>query len=201
MWEKILYAVLMLLGVPVATEAVDPANGSLIYTENGSCLVSAYTKSSYSHVAIVLYEQDEPVVFEAKPGGVTKQKYRIFIQQAATAKVNGGKTVRLWISNPRIPYSKQETTRMLTLANSKLGTPYSILPTLVGKSMNTQQCAQYVSTVLESTPRFWFKDTKYQTPTTLLQIARPGYSPLSLIYENKRANNKNWQDYLRFWDK
>jgi len=158
-----------------------PANGSLIYTENGSCLVSTYTKSTYSHVAIVLYERGYPVVFEAKPGGVVKSTYEQYLKTAATAKLNDGKPVTLWLMNPRHAYNKHDLTTMLDAANQALGTPYSVIPTMTGHNQSTLQCAQYVSSILQTTPRFWFKSPKYQTPATLLKIAKPGYHPMVLL--------------------
>ena len=158
-----------------------PANGALIYTENGSCLVSTYTKSTYSHVAIVLYERGNPVVFEAKPGGVTKSTYEQYLKTAATAKLNDGKPVTLWLMNPRHAYNKHDLTTMLDAANQALGTPYSVIPTITGRNQSTLQCAQYVSSILQTTPRFWFKSPKYQTPATLLKIAKPGYHPMVLL--------------------
>ena len=39
--------------------------------------------------------------------------------------------------NPRIEYRKDELNPMLDFANSELGTPYSVLPTVTGKTLNT----------------------------------------------------------------
>lgn len=173
---------------PISSGAEPPANGALIYTENGSCLVSTYTNSTYSHVAIVLYERGEPVVFEAKPGGVTKSTYQRYLKTAATAKLNDGNPMSLWLMNPRHAYTKQELSKMLDLANQALGTPYSVIPTITGRNQSTLQCAQFVSTILQTTPRFWFKSPKYQTPATLLKIAKPGYHPMSLLHKSSVTN-------------
>ena len=163
-----------------------PTNGTLIFTEHGSCFVSAYTKSSYSHVGIILYERGQPVVFEAKPGGVTKSRYMDYIKASSTPRLFLNKPISLWLMSPRQPYSKSEVRKMLDKANSKLGTPYSVIPTLTGRKQSTLQCAQYVSIILETSPRFWFKSPQYQTPSTLLRIAKRGYRPLRLI---DRATN------------
>lgn len=182
----LLAAVLLASGTLIVSAAPPtPENGALIFTENGSSLVSAYTKSTYSHVALVLYESGVPIVFEAKPGGVIKTKYERYLATATAGKLNNGESVRLWLMNPRIDYRKGELNPMLVYANQELGTPYSVLPTVTGKNLNTYQCAQYVSTILETTPRFWFRDCKYQTPATLLRIARPGYGSMHLIAERK----------------
>ncbi len=161
-----------------------PPNGALIFTEHGSCLVSSYTKSSYSHVAILLYERGVPIVFEAKPGGTLKSTYAKFLATATSAKSNGGRQAALWLMEPKHPYSKAELDAMLDTANAALGTPYSVIPTLFGSDQNTLQCAQYVSNILEAGPRFWFRATKFQTPSSLLGIVKPGYKPMTLI---KRA--------------
>ena len=165
----------------IVSAADHPANGALIYTENGSSLVSAYTKSTYSHVAIVLYERGNAVVFEAKPGGVTKSRYEQYLKTAATAKLNDGKPVTLWLMNPRHAFNTHDLTNMLDEANAAIGTPYSVIPTLTGRNQSTLQCAQYVSSILQTTPRFSFRAPKYQTPATLLKIAKPGYHPMALL--------------------
>ena len=177
-----------LFACSISCGAEAPENGALIYTENGSCLVSTYTNSTYSHVAIVLYEQGEPVVFEAKPGGVTKSTYERYLKAATAAKLTDGKPVSLWLMNPRHAYTNQESSKMLDLANQRIGTPYSVIPTITGRNQTTLQCAQYVSTILQTTPRFWFKAPKYQTPATLLKIVKPGYHPMSLLHKTSITN-------------
>ena len=59
----LLAAVLLASGTLIVSAAPQPGKMALIFTENGNCLVSVYTKSTYSHVAIVLYESGEPIVF------------------------------------------------------------------------------------------------------------------------------------------
>ncbi len=198
---RLILVALMLTTGSVIGEASPPApqNGALIFTENGSCLVNAYTKSTYSHVAIVLYEYGEAIVFEAKPGGVIKSKYEQYLVDATAGKFNNGESVKLWLMNPRIEYRKVESNPMLDYANKELGTPYSVLPTVTGRTLNTQQCAQYVSSVLETTPRFWFRDCKYQTPATLLRIARPGYGAMELIAERKSESNSLFSRLFTAW--
>ena len=196
----LLVAVLLASGTLLVSAAPPtPENGALIFTENGSCLVSAYTKSTYSHVALVLYESGEPIVFEAKPGGVIKTKYERYLATATAGKLNNGESVRLWLMNPRIDYRQGELHPMLVYANQELGTPYSVLPTVTGKTLNTQQCAQYVSSILETTPRFWFRDCKYQTPATLLRIARPGYGSMHLIVERKSESSSVFARIFAAW--
>lgn len=196
----LLAAVLLASGTLIVSAAPPtPENGALIFTENGSCLVSAYTKSTYSHVALVLYESGEPIVFEAKPGGVIKTKYERYLATATAGKLNNGESVRLWLMNPRIDYRQGELHPMLVYANQELGTPYSVLPTVTGKTLNTQQCAQYVSSILETTPRFWFRDCKYQTPATLLRIARPGYGSMHLILERKSESSSVFARIFAAW--
>ena len=158
-----------------------PANGALIFTESGSCLVSTYTKSTYSHVAIILYERGIPIVFEAKPGGTIKSTYASYLRTAVTTNWNQGKRVAFWLMNPKHPYSKNEINAMLDKANNELGTPYSVIPTLLGNEQHTLQCSQYVSLILQTSPRFWFRAPKYQTPSTLLGIVKPGYKPMYLV--------------------
>lgn len=180
--NNLLYVFPLLWLVTTPILAVEPpANGTLIFTEHGSCLVSTYTKSSYSHVAIILYERGVPVVFEAKPGGTIKSTYANFLLTATRVKPTVGKQVALWITEPKHPYTKAELNAMLDTANAAIGTPYSVIPTLFGSDQNTLQCAQYVSKVLASGPRFWFRSPKFQTPASLLGIVRPGYEPLALI--------------------
>ena len=196
----LLAAVLLASGTLIVSAAPPtPENGALIFTENGSCLVSAYTKSTYSHVALVLYESGEPIVFEAKPGGVIKTKYERYLATVTAGKLNNGESVRLWLMNPRIDYRQGELHPMLVYANQELGTPYSVLPTVTGKTLNTQQCAQYVSSILETTPRFWFRDCKYQTPATLLRIARPGYGSMHLIVERKSKSSSVFARIFAAW--
>ena len=158
-----------------------PANGALIFTEHGSCLVSTYTKSTYSHVAIILYERGIPIVFEAKPGGTIKSTYASYLHTAVQMKANEGKSISLWLMNPKHPYSRKEINAMLDKANDELGTPYSVIPTLLGNELHTLQCSQFVSLILQTSPRFWFRSPKYQTPSSLLGIAKPGYKPMSLV--------------------
>ena len=183
----------------IVSAAELPANGALIYTENGSCLVSTYTNSTYSHVAIVLYERGNAVVFEAKPGGVTKSTYQQYLKTAATAKLNDGNPVTLWLMNPKHAYNKQDLTSMLDAANQAIGTPYSVIPTITGRSQSTLQCAQYVSSILQTTPRFWFKSPKYQTPATLLNIAKPGYHPMSLLQRSPVSTPSFMQKFSSFF--
>ena len=138
-------------------------------------------------MGIILYERGEPVVFEAKPGGVTKSRYMDYINQSNTPQLLLDRQISLWLMSPRQAYSSSEVRRMLDKANSELGTPYSVIPTLTGRKQSTLQCAQYISLILETSPRFWFKSPQYQTPSTLLRIAKPGYRPLRLI--NRPTNS------------
>ncbi|MBA62952.1 MAG: hypothetical protein CMJ76_11360 [Planctomycetaceae bacterium] len=187
--SRLLSLIIMYVLLQSAASAYDkPANGALIFTEHGSSLVSTYTKSSFSHVAIVLYERGMPIVFEAKPGGVTKSTYGNYLKTAKVAKIIDTDEVTLWLTNPRQPYSEIEIRKMLNMANAKLGTRYSIIPTLTAWDQPTLQCAQYVSIVLQTGPRFWFRSPKSQTPTTLLRIAKPGYQPMQLVHQEETSN-------------
>ena len=118
-------------------------DGSLLLASGGHAAVRIYTRSPYSHVAIIFRERGRYWVYEANPDhGVRRIPLDVLL------RTDQGDRVKLWLSQPRRKLSQDQVRRMHAYAKSQLGRPYSIQSLIPGRLAEGVHCSELVSRIL-----------------------------------------------------
>jgi hypothetical protein len=141
--------------------AANPPDGTVIFvTQSGRQDVLAKkieqaTGDNISHTAIILYEDDQPYVYESTiPGGVQRNKLKDYMK-----KVNGLKSafptkgMQIHLIPPDPEYNADELIRMKHYANGQLGRPYMLRGWWKGKEVRGMHCSQYVGNIVSRSGR------------------------------------------------
>jgi len=124
-------------------------NGTLLFVENGQNLVECYTKSSYSHVAIVL----DDCVYEAELPEVKKYTVQEWFTNIGKYNDGKGSPALVEIQAPDKPYTKEELGKMKVFLESQVGRRYSIRGYLRKIPGTGIHCSEMCATALESSGR------------------------------------------------
>lgn len=111
---------------PVKADPIRIPDGSLLFIENGNRIVECYTDSSTTHVAVVMYENDIPYVYEAEPPEV--KKYRLVDWFKEYGRLNEGSRRKAVVSilSPKIPCSMEELAQQKQYLDDQIGRRYSL---------------------------------------------------------------------------
>jgi hypothetical protein len=159
-----------------------PADGSLIVLRDSNVLVSGYTQSSWTHVAMILEDDGQSWVFESAPGFVRKIPLVEFLLRVAPSGSPGtAHAQRVYYLSPKKPFSAGEILAMKEFAVRQIGRRYSVKGILRGQSVEGMSCAQFVAATLQQTGRIRFPQTFNQTPSSVLQHTRELYTGMSPV--------------------
>ena len=124
-----------------------PPDGSLLFLENSNPAVKHHTKSSITHVAIVLYEDGEAWVYEAEPPEVKRKKFSEYIKEIKKLRRIRPR-LKVWTADP-FDWETVDLEAMKKYADSQLGRKYSIASWLRNRPSRGIHCGEYVLYVLE----------------------------------------------------
>jgi len=150
-------------------------DGSVIFLQGGplSKTIKRHTDSPLTHAAIVLYEDNEPWVYEASPPRVSRTPLAEYLNLLTKKSQKHG--MSWFIIQSQVPYSETELGAMKGYANSQLGRPYMIRGWWKGREVRGLFCSEYVGNIIEKSSRIVSADYR-ESPGSL-------YVKLSTIYE------------------
>ncbi|WP_437203683.1 YiiX/YebB-like N1pC/P60 family cysteine hydrolase [Planctomicrobium sp. SH664] len=135
--------------------------GSLIFTEGDCLAVRIFTWSSYTHVGAVVFEGDEPFVYDSTSGiGVRKLPLREFLLALQVEQVS--------LLHPVRPFTAEEAATFELTLRGELGRPYSVKHHLTGRRNSGLHCAEYVTDALISIDWLQAKNPVRVSPASLV---------------------------------
>jgi hypothetical protein len=135
-----------------------PPDGSVIFWENGFLVrpIERATGSDLVHVAIILYEDGIPYVYEATWPRVQKMTYVDYIQHLESIKQRPH-LIKLgfkwFILQPIEPYTFDQLDAMKKYARSQLGREYMMRGYWKNREVRGIMCSQYVSLIIAKSGR------------------------------------------------
>jgi hypothetical protein len=162
-----------MLALLLAFVCMAPPDGSVIFWESGFLVrpIERATGSDLTHVAIVLYENDGPYVYEATYPRVRRLPYAEYIAhlEELKARPRWAKLGFKWtIMTPVESYTAQDLLDMKQYARSQLGRPYQLRGYWKGREVNGIFCSQYVGNCIEKSGRIQSANYK-ESPVSLKQ--------------------------------
>lgn len=161
----------------VATLAITPQDGSLLFIENGNRIVQNHTDSSITHVAIILKENNDLWVYEATPPKVRKIKlddYFLEIQKINSHKKERRK-MKIWIANPNDPLTAAQKKSMKEYLDKQIGRKYSINSYLDGTPGNGIHCCEITGNAFEAAGLKYSDSPCSDDPWDVWQKTKPTY--------------------------
>ncbi len=137
-------------------------NGSVIFFDSGpfTRIVVKTTNSTLTHAAIVLYENDQPWVYESVLPRVVRIPWNQYRSE------NEGK--KWFLMEPRIPYSVAESDSMKKFADSQLDRRYMVRGWWLEREARGIFCSEYVGDILEKSGRI-ISDHYRESPGSLYE--------------------------------
>lgn len=119
----------------------DSPTGTLLMS-HGCCLyVKAYTGSRWTHVGVLMQEQDGPVVYDSQKGvGVRRSPLRKYLEMQSGAEVRAIRPAR--------QLSENRADRLTAALTGELGRPYGVSHFLTGRPSEGLHCSEYASGAL-----------------------------------------------------
>lgn len=149
---KFLAILLLLTSTTYALES-----GDLLFVQNSHNLVENYTKSTYSHVAIVIKDNQQIWVYEASPPVIKKYTLDDWLDQIGQYNLNHKQSPAvLKIVSPNWSYSDNDIFEMKCFLEKHLGRRYSIRGYVRGVKTNGIHCSEMCAGALESTGKIDF---------------------------------------------
>jgi len=117
--------------------------GSLLFNRGDCLAIRIYTASPYTHVAVVIIENGEPVVYDSMNGvGVRRQSLLDYlVSQSPDA---------LHVFHPQRPLTAEQGRALAEYLESQLGRPYAVKHHLTGRRAKGMHCSEYVTDALMS---------------------------------------------------
>lgn len=193
-WLTIVLGLLLPSSTALAME-----DGTLLFVENGQNLVECYTKSSYSHVAIVIDGQ----VYQAEPPRIRKEPVLDWFTNIAKYNEGSGSPALVVVMAPDKPYSKEEIAKMREFLESQVGRRYSIRGYLRKVPGDGIHCAEMCSGALEASGRFDFSEENFKYSPGHVHDLLSGYHQFgNKLYvrmkeEHRRSLSLRWKDWWK----
>ncbi|QDT27396.1 YiiX/YebB-like N1pC/P60 family cysteine hydrolase [Gimesia panareensis] len=136
--------------------------GTLLFSKGDCLAVRIFTQSPYTHVAMIVMRNGEPVVYDSMNGTgarcLTLKNY-----------LNTQRPATIHVFQPRSVFSEDMTEEYERLLDQKLGTPYSIKHHLTGKRTNGIHCAEYAIDALSACDLMQAKSPPKVSPASLVK--------------------------------
>lgn len=137
-------------------------NGSLIFSKGDCLAVRAYTNSPYTHVATVVYEDGQPVIYDSMNGtGVRKLPLEEYLDTQSPDEVH--------LFHPKREFTSDETARYQRYLDSQLGRPYSVKHHISGKRSTGVHCSEYVTDALAEIDWLKVENPPRVSPASLVE--------------------------------
>lgn len=117
--------------------------GSLLFNEGDCLAIRVYTASPYTHVAIVVMEEDQPFVYDSMNGaGVRKQTLSDYLITQCPDELH--------VYHPQRPLTEEQGRGLTEYLDSQLGREYAVHHHVTGQRSKGVHCAEYVTDALMS---------------------------------------------------
>jgi hypothetical protein len=166
---RFLCSLLVFFAIIATANGANPPDGTVVIWENGNYLgvVQRQTGSNKTHAGIVLYEGNQPYVYEASRPDVHRYPIQTYYDRITAAQKQFPKLRIHWIE-PKTPYSPAQFHAMKTYANVQLGRPFGVQSYMLGRPLKTMHCCEYVGNILASSGRYSSLGPR-ETPKTLYE--------------------------------
>lgn len=112
--------------------------GTLLVSKGDCLAVKVFTRSPYTHVATVVKENGKVYVYESANGyGVIRETLAEYLDSESPTKI--------YVLNPKQPFSKKCAKTYRKYLKSQLGKPYAIKHHITGERCNGLHCSEYVT--------------------------------------------------------
>jgi hypothetical protein len=192
----VLYALLALGGLPSDVTAAPPAltSGTLLFLENCNSVVERTTRGKIGHVALVMVDGNQSVIYEATPAQVRRVTTAEYYAELArlNQRRDDDDKIRVWAVPPKQAYSAAEVTRLRTYLDEQVGRRYSVRNFVRSKPGNGIHCAELASTALNETGRTSFDDCQHLHPQALYAAMLPLSAPPQEVAIGPPAVKESW---------
>jgi len=174
-----------------------PLDGSLIFLENCKYIVEAYTDSSTSHTAIIMYEDGVPYVYEAEPPKVHRMTLEDYNKELATLNRDRkeDRQIKAFIMQPDNPYSTAELEKMKSFLDNELNRKYSIKGIVRKRPSDGTHCSQLATNFLNNSARYKIERPYAVSPATLRFLVKKTYVEEQMTIGNIMAK-RTWGDWF-----
>lgn len=117
--------------------------GSLLFSEGDCLAIRVYTASPYTHVAVVVIDGGQPIVYDSMNGsGVRKQTLASYLIAQCPDKLH--------IYHPSAELDSEQGRELSRYLEGQLGRSYSVHHHLTGQRAEGVHCAEYVTDALSA---------------------------------------------------
>lgn len=112
--------------------------GSLILSEGDCLAVRMFTWSSVTHVAVVIFHDGVPYVYDSTSGiGVRRQELADYLRGQGLEEIH--------LLHPGRPLTAEEAANLESALTLQLGRPYAVAHHLTGQRCSGVHCAEYLT--------------------------------------------------------
>ncbi len=154
--------------------------GTLLFSKGDCLAVRIYTQSAYTHVAMIVIRNGEPLVYDSMNGvGVRCLPLKKYLNTQRPATIH--------LFQPNTPFDATMTSQYEQYLDQKLGTPYAIRHHLTGNRGRGVHCAEYAIDALSACHLMKAKHAAKVSPASLVTgiVKSNRYSP-SLTFTLER---------------
>ncbi|MFK7779050.1 MAG: YiiX/YebB-like N1pC/P60 family cysteine hydrolase [Gimesia sp.] len=154
--------------------------GTLLFSKGDCLAVRIYTQSAYTHVAMIVIRNGEPLVYDSMNGvGVRCLPLKKYLNTQRPATIH--------LFQPTTPFGAAMTSQYERYLDHKLGTPYAIRHHLTGSQANGVHCAEYAIDALSACHLMKVKHSSKVSPASLVTgiVNSNRYTP-SITFALKR---------------
>ncbi|QDV50249.1 YiiX/YebB-like N1pC/P60 family cysteine hydrolase [Gimesia fumaroli] len=117
--------------------------GTLLFSKGDCLAVRVFTQSAYTHVAMIVMRNGEPLVYDSMNGtGVRCLTLKNYLNTQRPATIH--------VFQPKAAFDQRMTAQYERFLDHKLGTPYSIKHHLTGNRAKGVHCAEYAIDALSA---------------------------------------------------
>ena len=172
------------------------STGSLLFSQGDCLAIKTFTRSPFTHVAVIVARTGQPTwVYDSQNGvGVRKSLLAEYMTLVEGTVVT--------ILTPVRPFAGEEENQLVGSLEQALGTPYGVVHHLTGRRAAGMHCAEYLTDALIAAERIVAECPPRVSPASLrngllrheLYEQRSAVIVLAPIAE--RAPGRNWCEEL-----
>ena len=171
--------------------------GSLIFSQGDCLAVKIFTQSSFTHVAGVVANAGEFMVYESTNGvGVRKMPLLEYLRRQSPTT--------FYIAHPKVPFSEAKALAFQQHLESQIGRTYAVRHHLTGNRCEGLHCSEYMTDALMAAELISAKEPPRVSPGSLLEgvitsnTYREGNRVDLNLAEPPQPLDQPW--YYRAWD-
>ena len=171
----------ILLAVAVLGASAPIENGAILMLQNSNKVVSGFTDSDITHLAIILRAEGRTWVYEATPAKVRRVLLKQYYSEISLLNRDRQPATRVWLKRPRRAFSDDEEARLRNYLNSQLGRRYSIRGYVRDDAGDGIHCAALTAEAMQRTGRVAFSEPQRENPSTVMLRLREHYRPSEYV--------------------